>query len=479
LNFGMACEMANAEQRPCKMVIVADDCAIARCKGETGARGVAGTVFVHKAAGAAAAQGQTLEQVANVAAQVATRIGSLGVTLEAVTLPGATTVNKRLAGNKMEIGLGIHGEAGIRQSALLPSQEIAKEMVDTIYEFGYKPEGQDRVQKLQTDDSVVLLVNNLGGTSNFELSILARDLVRYLEGTLKCSVSRVMVGSFMTSFNMHGASASILCLEDDNLDFSIATLIDAPTDAPAWSNVDILNEKTRPSLSVLPEVKVEDGPSGTLEKENLVSIHEFGARATAAIAACCKALIEAEPKLTEWDTIVGDGDCGLTMARGATAVQNLLNEGKLSVEAPSKLFHQLADAISASMGGTSGILFELMLRRTGTYLANNGGAGSVDESMLKKAFAQGARAGSYYGGAKLGYRTMMDALLPAAEEADRDMGLAAMSAAATKGADSTALMTSALAGRSNYLSEEQLRSTPDPGAKAVSIILAAVAEAAA
>jgi dihydroxyacetone kinase len=231
LNFGMACEMANAEKRPCQIVIVADDCAIPRSKGETGARGVAGTILVHKAAGAAAAKGLSLDEVVQVAEQTATRIGSLGVALEAVTLPGAATVNNRLAGNKMEIGLGIHGEAGIRQTPLMSSQEIAKEMVDTIFEFGYKPIDSNAIIKLQKGDNVILLVNNLGGTSNFELSILARDLVRYLEGTIQCRVSRVIVGSFMTSFNMHGASASILCLKKGASD-SLSALIDAPTNAP-------------------------------------------------------------------------------------------------------------------------------------------------------------------------------------------------------------------------------------------------------
>jgi dihydroxyacetone kinase len=220
-----------------------------------------------------------------------------------------------------------------------------------------------------------------------------------------------------------------------------------------------LEGETRPRLSILPEVKV--------------SSDKFGERATAAIADACKALIEAEPKLTEWDTIVGDGDCGLTMARGALKVHNHLKDGKLSVEMPSRLLSQLADAVSASMGGTSGILFELMLRRASTYLAN--ADGPIDDAIMGKAFADGVRAGSYYGGAKIGYRTMMDALLPAADAADQGLGFDAIAKAACDGADSTASMKSAFAGRSNYLSEEQLKDTPDPGAKAVAIILSAAA----
>ena len=138
LNFGMACEMANAEGLAVKMVVVADDCAMERQKGITGARGVAGTIFAHKAAGGAAGKGADLIAVFNAAETVANGVGSMGVALEAVTIPGADTVNDRLSKTNekgesmMEIGLGIHGEAGMRQSPLLPCDEIAKEMLQAI-----------------------------------------------------------------------------------------------------------------------------------------------------------------------------------------------------------------------------------------------------------------------------------------------------------------------------------------------------------
>ena len=142
LNFGMACERANAEGRRVRMVVVADDCAVARQKGITGARGVAGTVLVHKAAGAAAAAGGELDAVAAAAEAVARGVGSVGVALEAVTIPGAAEVNQRLAGTDeggaplMEIGLGIHGEAGMRQCPLLSCDETAAEMLKAIQSYG-------------------------------------------------------------------------------------------------------------------------------------------------------------------------------------------------------------------------------------------------------------------------------------------------------------------------------------------------------
>jgi len=231
----------------------------------------------------------------------------------------------------------------------------------------------------------------------------------------------------------------------------------------------------RPSLILLPAAGkcTTSSPNETAE---LVSISNFAALSTSAIAAACAALIEGEPKLTEWDTIVGDGDCGITMLRGAKEVKKRLEEGNLSVECPSKLFSELADAVSAVMGGTSGILFELMLRKMSRSLMDAQKRGSaVDEAALCMSFAAGVQAGSFYGGARIGYRTMMDALLPAADVSQEGFG--AIANAASAGADSTIEMNVARAGRSSYLSEETLSNTPDPGAKAVAFILAAASKA--
>ena len=142
LNFGMACEKANMEGIPCQMVVVADDVAVPRKKGITGARGVAGTVLVHKVAGAAAAKGYSLEKVVECANLVTSRMGTLGVALDAVTVPGAATKNDRLDDHTIEIGLGIHGEAGMRQSPLLTSNEIAKDMITEIQAYGRIVDGE-------------------------------------------------------------------------------------------------------------------------------------------------------------------------------------------------------------------------------------------------------------------------------------------------------------------------------------------------
>lgn len=242
----------------------------------------------------------------------------------------------------------------------------------------------------------------------------------------------------------------------------------------AWSKADILssNSAIRPSLIPLQEEKSSPLTSNMEMEVQPVVLQHFSEIAISSIKAACKALIEGEPELTEWDTQVGDGDCGLTMLRGAKEVLKRLDEGKLSVSNPSRLFADIADAVSTSMGGTSGILFELMLRKMSTSLMGK----EVDGKSLSSAFMEGVEAGSFYGGATRGCRTMMDALIPAADIASTG-SLELMAALASEGAESTTLMTEALAGRSSYLNAETLRNTPDPGAKAIEYILRAIAQA--
>uniref|UniRef100_A0A7S4JGT7 Dihydroxyacetone kinase n=1 Tax=Odontella aurita TaxID=265563 RepID=A0A7S4JGT7_9STRA len=474
LNFGMACELANAEGRKCRMVVVADDCAVERTKGITGARGVAGTVLVHKAAGAAADRGMDLDSVAETAEAIAKRIGSLGVALNAVTIPGAASVNDRLDASTIEIGLGIHGEAGIRQSPLMSSDDLAKVIVTTIRDYGLisSSSAEDKiVPTFAEGDELAVMMNNLGGTSNFEMSILTNSVVSLLEGPMGCRVSRVYVGSYMTSFDMQGASVSIVNITGEG---AIKGLLDHPSDAISWSSVDLWKseDEERPSAVEFPEVPGPEegaGPSHDGVKNN---IENFAAVAVSMLRAACSMLSESEPLLTKYDTIVGDGDCGLTMERGAKEVLLRLDAGELDISHPIPLFSSLANAVSASMGGTSGVLLELMFRKMGTYLLSQD---TVDAKSMASAFSAGVEAVSFYGGAKVGSRTMLDALVPAADVLLSGT-VSASAAAARKGADGTADMESASAGRSNYLSEEALKGTPDPGAIAVALVLESVAK---
>ena len=474
LNFGMACEKANQEGIPCQMLVVADDCALPRTKGITGARGVAGTVLIHKVAGAAAAKGYSLSQVAALGTQVTKRMGTLGVALNNVTVPGATTVNDRLDDHTIEIGLGIHGEAGLKQSPLLTCDEMTKEMLSTIRAYGRTLDDDDDpdnniVPMFEKGDDLCLLVNNLGGTSNFEMSILANSAVKLLEGEYGCKVSRLFVGAFMTSFDMHGVSITVLNLTGASSE--IVELLDAPTDAPAWMKCDIYNAEKRASATERPEVVVDESKT----EVNLppLKIDNFEATAKEMAKKAAEGLGAEEAMLTKYDTIVGDGDCGITMKRGATEVLERLEKGTIPTNHPVTMFAAMADAVSASMGGTSGVLLELMFRKMSSTLQR---CESIDIKEFSAAFQAGVDAISLYGGATVGSRTMLDALVPAAAVLMETNDLIQAASKAKWGADGTAQMKAASAGRSNYLSEETLTGTPDPGAVAVSIVLEALSE---
>ena len=345
------------------------------------------------------------------------------------------------------------------------------------------------------------MVNNLGGASNFEMSLLARSIVRHLEGDagdagggVGCRVTRLLVGSYMTSFDMRGASATILPLTGWDDAAEVMSYVDAETDAPAWSRVDVWaggGGNARPSHDEVAEVEDAPGGGGPAVPHPLppVLIDDFEATARAVLARCASALIDAEPTLTRYDTIVGDGDCGTTMERGAREVLRRLGSGAIRLDHPSRMFSDLADAVSASMGGTSGILFELFFRKAGASLSSTGGAGEavarggIASADVAAAFREGVSAVSYYGGARGGSRTMLDALLPAsaaivvvAGDGAIDVDVPGAASAARRGADATAAMELAEAGRSNYLSSEVLMGTPDPGAVAVAVVLEAMAQ---
>ncbi len=216
MNFTMAQELAEMEGIPVRAVVVRDDVAVPDSTFSTGRRGIAGTVFVHKCAGAKAAAGGSLDEVARVAQKTADNVRGMGFAMTPCVLPGVGKPGFALAEDEIEIGMGIHGEPGVERATVRSSREIARTLLDKIledYDF--------------TGSEVALMVNGLGGTPLMELYILENDVQNYLaEKGVK--VSSVFVGNFMTSLEMAGGSVSLLKLDDE-----LKTLLDAPCDTPA------------------------------------------------------------------------------------------------------------------------------------------------------------------------------------------------------------------------------------------------------
>lgn len=217
MNFEMAVEMAADEGIKADYVVVNDDVAVRDSLYTTGRRGVAGTVFVHKIAGAKAEQGASLADVKGVAEKVVANVRSMGMAIEPCTVPAAGKQGFELADDEMEIEIGIHGEPGTHREKLRPANEIAKMLIDEILsDLDYK--GKD----------VVVMVNGMGGTPLMELYIVNNFVQDYLKEQ-GVHVYDTMVGNYMTSIEMAGFSLTLLRLDDD-----MKALYDAPADTLAW-----------------------------------------------------------------------------------------------------------------------------------------------------------------------------------------------------------------------------------------------------
>jgi dihydroxyacetone kinase len=219
LNFGLAAEQAAAEGIDVRTVLVTDDVASAPRNEIERRRGIAGDVIVFKCTGAMAERGASLDEVEHAAraANAATR--TMGVALSPCEVPGAGRLSFELGDDEMEIGLGLHGEPGVRRGPLMGADETAQVLVDTILADLDRPSGHD----------VALLVNGLGGTAQLDLYILYRAARRALEAAGN-TVSRSLVGNFITSLEMGGASVTVTILDDE-----LASLLDAPAHAARFS----------------------------------------------------------------------------------------------------------------------------------------------------------------------------------------------------------------------------------------------------
>lgn len=447
LNFGLAAELARAEGIPVEIVVVADDVALKDTVSADRRRGIAGTVLVHKVAGAAAEQGLPLQAVARIAREAAEKLSSMGVSLGSCTLPAVGRPGFVLGEAEIEVGLGIHGEQGVRRMPVASADELVKLVLETIEADG----------RLKSGDRVTLLVNGLGSTPPMELAIVARSAVARLEAK-GVVVERAWAGTFLSALDMPGFSLSVMHVDDATL-----SLMDAPTDAGAWPRGGAVNH-TR----VLPSAGVEK--SATAEN----TITAAGERLRAAAELVAGALIAAEPKLTQLDSVTGDGDLGTSMVRGAEAILALPVESFADV---SGGLMAMANAMRKAIGGSSGPFYATGLMRASRHLA---GIEKPTAQQMAEAFVAAVAAVSELGGAKPGDRTMIDVLHPAAETfRDKLAGGASAAeawrsavAAGVAGAEATASMKPRL-GRASYLGERAVGHL-DAGAVAVSIWLEAI-----
>jgi dihydroxyacetone kinase len=453
LNFGLAAEMARAEGIPIEMVIVADDVALDGVQDNAGRRGIAGTVLVHKVAGAAAEQGKALPVLAEIARSAAEAIGTMGVCLSPGIIPAIGKPNFTLGDTEMELGLGIHGEPGVSRIPLESADRVVDKLLNSI--LSAKP--------LAAGTQVAVLINNLGATTSMELAIVAQRAVQGLRSR-GLVVERIYAGTFMSSLEAAGVSISLLALDSERI-----ALLDAPASAPAWPCT--LPERPAPvEVRTVRSSKfaVAASPQGQPETAQAKRIRQ-------ALEDVCTAITNAESRLTALDQAVGDGDLGLSLTRGANAVRQSMPSYPLDRSA--EMLRAIGATLQEALAGSSGPLYGVLFLRAGNSLDAES---PEDPAGWAKAIKAGCDAVSALGGANAGDRTMLDALIPfadifAAALAEGKPLVHALHAATTiaeRSAEATASMVPKR-GRSSYLGERAL-GHPDPGAIAVAIWLRAL-----
>ena len=221
MNFDMAKELAEMEGIKVDSVVVNDDVAVKDSTWTVGRRGIAGTVFIHKIAGAKAEEGASLEEVKAVAEKVIANVRSMGMALTPCTVPAAGKPNFTLGEDEMEIGMGIHGEPGTHRDSLKSADEIVEHLMGRILDD----------MNLEEESDVAVMVNGLGGTPLMELFV-ANGKVHKILAEKKVNIYRTYVGEFMTSIEMAGFSISLLKLDDE-----LKTLLDAKADTPAFKQL--------------------------------------------------------------------------------------------------------------------------------------------------------------------------------------------------------------------------------------------------
>ena len=221
MNFEMASEMAEMEDINVENVIVDDDVAVEDSTYTVGKRGIAGTVFVHKIAGAAAERGLKLNEVKRIAKKTINNVRTMGMSLTPCIVPAAGKPSFEIGKDEMEMGLGIHGEPGTHKEKIKSANDIAKYLLEKIL----------KNMNIEKDDEVAVMVNGLGGTPLMELYIVNRELHKELQEN-EIKIYRTFVGNYMTSLEMAGASISILKLDDE-----LKKLLDATADTPAFKQL--------------------------------------------------------------------------------------------------------------------------------------------------------------------------------------------------------------------------------------------------
>lgn len=464
LNFTMAAEELAQDGMDVRHVAVADDVASAPLDRKSERRGIAGDFFVFKVAGASADLGESLPRVEALAQAANEATRSMGVALSPCSLPQTGKPNFSIGDDEMEIGMGLHGEPGIRRQKLAPADEVTDELMASVVEE----------LALKAGDRVAVLVNGLGATTHIELYLIFRRVKQILDGK-DVQIHASWVGEYATSLEMAGASVTLM-----KLDATLQTLLDHPCHTPALTVGAVQPADREPASHRKAQRSAEHKEAATDTPRKLITEGDVTPALFKAMMMNVGNQIIAEKNwLSELDGVIGDGDHGITMEIGWKAVQHALEDeqGDETIEAICK---RMAKAFLDAVGASSGPLYATAFLRAGTAVSNRL---NLDGTGIAEWLAAASQGIQDRGRAAPGDKTMIDAWVPAVDAANEaakagkstlDVLIAARDGAEA-GMKATAAMESRR-GRSAKLGERSIGHI-DPGAASTFVTLRAMAEA--
>ncbi|MDM0977931.1 dihydroxyacetone kinase subunit DhaK [Clostridium perfringens] len=403
MNFKNAAHLATEDGIKVDYIKVDDDIAVEDSLYTVGRRGVAGTVLVHKIAGAAAERGNSLEEVKRIAEKAASSVKSIGFAFTSCTVPAKGTPTFELGEDEMEYGVGIHGEPGIRREKIATADELAERMVNQlINELDYK------------DEELVVLVNGFGATPLQELYLLNNSVFRELHKR-GIKVCKNFVGNYMTSIDMAGASLSIMKLDDE-----LKELMKDECDTPAFkvSNHIDMNEYEEVVIEekeIPVSYKVETCESFKEIKDEKISLENM----IYILDKMSEVIIDNEVPFCELDSHAGDGDFGMSVAKGFRILKrewkDILKIENLNI---SEFLNACSLVIMEHCGGASGPIWGSSFRAASKNVINKDELTVKDfAEMMQEAVLGIQKTGerSFGRGAVVGDKTLIDALVPCAD----------------------------------------------------------------
>ncbi|WP_081403407.1 dihydroxyacetone kinase subunit DhaK [Acinetobacter equi] len=465
MNFQNGAALATEDGIKVDYVKVADDIAVKDSLYTVGRRGVAGTIFVHKIAGAAATKGYDLARVKELAQKAADNVTSLGFAYTSCTVPAKGTPTFTLADDEMEYGVGIHGEPGIRREKILPSKKLAQRIVDDL--FLDRPELKE----------VAVLVNGFGTTPLQELYVFNNDVCEHL-AIKGIKIYRTFVGNYMTSIDMNGASVSLLAVDDE-----LKTYLDAEANTPAFKMdgspaLPFEFSKKDESITRTVNTDVETHPEHAVISNEQFTIENM--RYVVDVMAAC--IIKNEVPFCELDAHAGDGDFGMSVAKGFKQLKRQWHE-LLQAEKMNDFLLNCSMIIMEHCGGASGPIWGSAFRAASKAVKGKDSLNVADFAELLQAAVKGIQTTgerSFGRGAVVGDKTLIDALVPCADSWSANTNktfkenFALGAKAAVQGAEATKDIVARM-GRAGTVGDRSL-GYPDAGAHGLGVIFTEISE---